>query len=406
MPKNPIGIDVLTAARQRIAYVFDNFPCIYVSFSGGKDSSVMLHLVMEEAIKRNRKVGVLLVDLEGMYKITIEHIQAMYDLYADHIEPYWVCLPIALRNAVSVFEPKWCCWEPEKEAEWIRKPPDMAITLQNNPFSFYKYNPKNHMEFEEFVPRFGHWYGHGKLTACFVGIRADESLNRYRTIKADKAMFEDKAFTTWLGSGLYNIYPIYDWKVSDIWLYNTKYHKPYNRLYDMMHGAGLTPTQMRICQPYGDDQRQGLWLFHVIEPETWGKVVARVNGANQGALYAQETGDILGRIKIKKPEGHTWESFAHLLIESMPPATKDHFKDKIAVFLHWWQDRGYPDGIPDEADINDEAAKKVPSWRRICKALLRNDYWCKGLSFSQTKSEAYDRYKKVMKRRRQAWGIF
>ena len=62
----------------------------------------MLHLVMDEAIKRNRKVGVLLVDLEGMYKITIEHIQAMYDLYADHIEPYWVCLPIALRNAVSV----------------------------------------------------------------------------------------------------------------------------------------------------------------------------------------------------------------------------------------------------------------------------------------------------------------
>lgn len=401
MPKNYLDIDVLTAAKQRIAKVFDDFPRVYVSFSGGKDSSVMLHLVMEEAIKRDRKVGVLLVDLEGMYKITIEHIQAMYDLYADHIEPYWVCLPIRLRNAVSVFEPRWMCWEPRKEDVWIRQPPPMAITDEKF-FPFFRRG----MEFEEFVPLFGKWYGGGKLTACFVGIRSDESLNRYRTIKGKKSMFEGLQWTTWLGDGLYNIYPIYDWKVSDVWLYNTRYHKPYNKLYDYMHQAGLTPSQMRICQPYGDDQRKGLWLFHVIEPETWARVVARVNGANQGAMYVRETGDIMGNIKISKPEGHTWESFSHLLLESMPPQTKDHYEDKIAVFLHWWQAHGYPDGIPDEADIRLEAAKKVPSWKRICKALLRNDYWCKGLSFTQTKSEAYEKYKKVMKRRRQAWGLF
>lgn len=401
MPKNYLDMDVLTAAKQRIAKVFDDFPRVYVSFSGGKDSSVMLHLVMEEAIRRNRKVGVLLVDLEGMYKITIEHIQAMYDLYADHIEPYWVCLPIRLRNAVSVFEPRWMCWEPGKENVWIRQPPSMAITDETF-FPFFRRG----MEFEEFVPLFGKWYGGGKLTACFVGIRSDESLNRYRTIKGKKSMFEGLQWTTWLGDGLYNIYPIYDWKVSDVWLYNTRYHKPYNKLYDYMHQAGLTPSQMRICQPYGDDQRKGLWLFHVIEPETWARVVARVNGANQGAMYVRETGDIMGNIKISKPEGHTWESFSHLLLESMPPQTKDHYEDKIAVFLHWWQAHGYPDGIPDEADVRLEAAKKVPSWKRICKALLRNDYWCKGLSFTQTKSEAYEKYKKVMKRRRQAWGLF
>ena len=401
MPKNYLDIDVLTAAKQRIAKVFDDFPRVYVSFSGGKDSSVMLHLVMEEAIKRDRKVGVLLVDLEGMYKITIEHIQAMYDLYADHIEPYWVCLPIRLRNAVSVFEPRWMCWEPRKEDVWIRQPPPMAITDEKF-FPFFRRG----MEFEEFVPLFGKWYGGGKLTACFVGIRSDESLNCYRTIKGKKSMFEGLQWTTWLGDGLYNIYPIYDWKVSDVWLYNTRYHKPYNKLYDYMHQAGLTPSQMRICQPYGDDQRKGLWLFHVIEPETWARVVARVNGANQGAMYVRETGDIMGNIKISKPEGHTWESFAHLLLESMPPQTRDHYEDKIAVFLHWWQAHGYPDGIPDEADIHLEAAKKAPSWKRVCKALLRNDYWCKGLSFTQTKSEAYEKYKKVMKRRRQAWGLF
>ena len=400
MSKRPLGIDVLTAARQRIEYTFDNFPRIYVSFSGGKDSSVMLHLVMDEAIKRNRKVGVLFVDLEGQYKITIDHIQQMYDLYAEHIEPYWVSLPIALRNAVSQYQPRWTCWG--DGVEWVRQPPEMAITDRSY-FPFFRYN----MEFEEFVPEFGRWFGNGKLTACFVGIRADESLNRYRTIVSDKkSTFEGKGYTTWLNRGLYNIYPIYDWRTADIWRYNAKFNKPYNHLYDLMHGAGLTIHQMRICQPYGDDQRKGLWLFQIIEPETWGKIVARVNGANQGSLYAQETGNILGRIKISKPAGHTWESYAKLLLASMPEKTREHFENKIAVFIRWWELRGYDRvGIPDEGDVNDEADKKVPSWRRICKALLRNDYWCKGLSFTQTKSEAYEKYQRIMKKRRQSWGL-
>jgi predicted phosphoadenosine phosphosulfate sulfurtransferase len=174
----------------------------------------------------------------------------------------------------------------------------------------------------------------------------------------------------------------------------------------MMHKAGLSIHQARICQPYGDDQRKGLWLFHVIEPETWARIVARVNGANQGALYAQESGNILGRIKIDKPEGHTWQSFAQLLLDSMPEHTADHYKNKVAVFLHWWYDRGYPNGIPDEANAADEAARNTPSWRRVCKSLLRNDYWCKGLSFGQTQSESYKRYRKIMKKRRAQWGIY
>lgn len=398
MAKRYLEINVYDAARERIAWVFDTFTKVYVSFSGGKDSTAMLHLVMDEAIKRGRKVGVLFIDLEGQYRITIEHIEAMYHLYKDHIEPFWICLPISLRNAVSQYQPKWICWEPG--VEWIRQPPGMAITDQSY-FSFYKYA----MEFEEFVPAFGKWYGGNKVTACFVGIRADESLNRYRTIVRDKNKWEDKGYTTWCGEGLFNIYPIYDWHTDDIWTYNAKFGKPYNRLYDLMHLAGLSIHEMRICQPYGDDQRKGLWLFHVIEPETWGKVVARVNGANQGAIYAQETGDILGRIKITKPADHTWESFARLLLASLPDRVREHYENKVSVFLHWWELRGYPGGIPDQADVNDEAARKVPSWRRICKALLRNDYWCKGLSFTQTKSEAYQKYLKVMKRRRQQWAI-
>lgn len=398
MDKRPLGVNVHQAATDRIAYVFDTFPKIYLSFSGGKDSTVMLHMVMDEAIRRGRKIGVLFVDLEAQYKLTIDHIQELYDLYAEHIEPYWVALPIHLRNAVSQYQPQWICWEDGKEADWVRQPPPIAITDQSY-FPFYRYA----MEFEDFVPAFGHWYGGGKLTACFVGIRSDESLNRWRTIATRrKQTIDGYQWTTWTGESLYNIYPIYDWKTKDIWIYHGRNpDKPYNKLYDRMHQAGLTIHQMRICQPYGDDQRKGLWLFQIIEPETWGKIVARVNGANQGALYAQEIGNILGVHTISLPAGHTWQSFAGLLLDSMPEKTSEHYKNKIAVFLKWYQERGYPNGIPDDGPLD----KSAPSWKRICKALLRNDYWCKGLSFTQHKSGAYEKYVKLMKRRRQEWKL-
>jgi predicted phosphoadenosine phosphosulfate sulfurtransferase len=393
MPKHFLSKNVLDAARERIAWTFDTFPRIYVSFSAGKDSTVMLHLVADEARKRGRRFGLLLIDLEGQYRVTIEHAERCFADYADCADPFWVALPIVLRNAVSVYEPRWNCWDPTKREAWIREPVSTAIT---DPAAFPFFRPG--MEFEEFVPEFGEWYAQGELTACFVGIRSDESLNRFRTIVSMRKMkYEDKQFTSQITPSVYNVYPIYDWRVEDIWTYHAQNPgRPYNRLYDLMAKAGLTLSQMRICQPYGDDQRRGLWLFHLIEPETWARVVARVNGANGGALYVQEWGNINGYRKITKPVGHTWRSFAAMLVGSMPPAMEERYRDKILLFERWWAVRGYPDGIPDEADPQLEAQHMAPSWRRVCKSLLRNDYWCKGLGFSQIQSDAYDRYKSMM----------
>lgn len=402
--KAGLGIDVLTAARRRIALVFDEFERICISYSGGKDSTVMLHLVMEEARRRDRRIGLLFVDLEAQYAMTVAHIDEMLALYRDHLDVHWVALPIALRNAVSQFEPKWMCWAPARRDDWVRTPPQSAITHPEH-YPFFRVG----MEFEEFVAEFGRWYATGDdgrdvLTAFFVGIRADESLNRFRTVMRDISRYNGHKWTVWKGGGAFNAYPIYDWRTADIWTYLGRTGLPYNRLYDRMHQAGLSIHQMRICQPYGDDQRKGLWLFHLIEPHTWPKIIARVNGANSGSLYARESGNVLGNIRISRPPGHSWESFSKLLLASMPGPTREHYENKIAVFLHWWGDRGYQHGIPDEDDPKREAAKEVPTWRRIAKALLKNDYWCKTLSFGQHKAESYERYRKVMTKRRATWG--
>jgi len=396
---------VLEAARQRIAWVFDTFPRIYVSFSGGKDSTVMLHLVMDEAIKRNQRIGVLFVDWECQFTATIDHVRAMYELYKDNVEPYWIALPIRTWNGCSQFEPEWTAWDTARRELWVREPEHMSIT---NPSTFPFY--ESAMSFEEFTPAFGQWYAQGQLCANFIGIRTGESLNRWRTIAGHGVKWgegkERRLFTNWMQETLWNVYPIYDWSVSDVWAYNAKEHKPYNRLYDLMHQAGMTPHQMRIDEPFGDTQRQGLWLYQMVEPQLWAKMTMRVAGANTGALYAHEKGSVLGNGKVHLPEGHTWESFAKFLLDTMPPKTADHYRDKLSVYLHWYQVRGMLNGIPDAQDA-DLGAKDVPSWRRICKILLKNDYWCRGLVFSPSKnSSAYLKYKQLMARRRAEWGIF
>lgn len=392
--------DVLSAARERIAYTFDNFEKIFISFSGGKDSSVMFHLVMDEAIKRNRRVGVMVIDFEAQYQLTAEHVEEMLNRYEANIDPYWICLPVKLRNASSNFEPVWQTWEPGREKDWVRPLPKHRAVISDPEF-FPFFQP--HMEFEEFIILFADWYAGDDVCAAFVGIRADESLNRFRTICTfRKETFNGKRWTTKVTDNSYNVYPIYDWKTQDIWVYHSKFpEREHNKIYDLMHQAGVPLSQQRLCQPYGDDQRRGLWLYHILEPQTWYKVVARVNGVNSGALYINERGNINGYNKITIPEGHTYKSFANLLLATMPKVSRDHYTERFRTWMKGWKGRGYHEGIPDFAPKVLEDKQWVPSWRRVCKVLLRNDWWCKGLGMTQPKSEAYAKYLSIKKAKKE-----
>lgn len=393
--------NVLVAARERIKYAFDHFEKVYVSFSGGKDSSVTFHLAVDEAIKRKRKLGVLLIDLEAQYNLTIKHAETMFEKYKASIELHWVCLPLLLRNAVSNYEPRWCCWDPEARDIWVRDIPNHKGVKSYHEDSLIQEYPffEPRMEFEEFMILWGVWYAGGKSTAGLIGIRCNESLNRFRTIAAkEKERHGSAQFTTRVAEQLYNLYPIYDWRTEDIWRFHAKFpDKPHNEIYDRMHLAGVPLSQMRLCQPYGDDQRRGLWLYHLLEPATWFKLIARVNGANSGAIYVQETGNVTGYSKITKPPGHTWKTFCNLLLKSLPKKTRDHYIERFQGFIKGWQGRGYS-MIPDEAPKVLEDKHWAPSWRRMCKVLLRNDHWCKGLGLTQPKSAAYERYMELRAR--------
>ena len=115
----------------------------------GRTARLCFILLRRRQSKEVEKIGLLLVDLEGQYSLTIEHAIKMFKEYENIIDPYWVCLPIALRNAVSVYEPKWKCWDEEQKENWIREKPPISIKDADY-FDFFH----DGMEFEEFVPLF------------------------------------------------------------------------------------------------------------------------------------------------------------------------------------------------------------------------------------------------------------
>lgn len=394
MAKKYLEKNVLEAAMERLEIIFNEFENVYFSLSGGKDSSIMVQLANIVAKRKNKKFDVLFIDLEAQYKNTIEHIEELKQL-SQVRDFYHIALPLALRNAVSILQPKWICWEEESKDLWVREMPKDAININNCPFTWFKKGE----EFEDFIIQFADWYQKKYKTkaACGIGIRTDESLNRFRTIA-----FQDKKITyknyTWTTKikvnekhiDVYNFYPIYDWRTEDIWGAVSILDLKYNYIYELMYKNGLSIYEQRLCQPYGDDQRNGLNQFKALEYETWGKVLNRVNGVNFGNIYCKTTA--LGNIKSSKPEFMKWQEYTVFLLESIGIYNRDlmlHYYKKIKKFMIWYKNKYGVEvkDIPETAECKLENQKKVISWRRIARAIEKNDFYLRRLSFAQTKSD-------------------
>jgi len=142
-----------------------------------------------------------------------------------------------------------------------------------------------------------------------------------------------------------------------------------------MQKAGVPLSKQRLCQPYGDDQRQGLWLYHILEPETWYKLIARVNGVNTGALYVEEKGNVAGTVRSPYA-GHTWKSFTNLLLSSLPANSRDHYIDRFRRFIKGWKGRGYTTIPMSPTGAGGEAVG--PILASMAKVLLRTTIGVRG----------------------------
>jgi predicted phosphoadenosine phosphosulfate sulfurtransferase len=314
--------NVYEASIERIDYVFKNFKRIYVSFSGGKDSGVMLNLVLKY-IKDNgitEKVGVMVLDNEANYTHSLNFMHDIIQENLDYLDVYWCCLPITLPCTVSSFATEWQCWGVEDEDRWIRPMPnnEYIVNIDNHPFDFFEEN----MQYDKFWDEFGNWYAQGEECACLIGIRTDESLNRFRAIMNQRKKLHGGHMWTKKNTELvYNVYPIYDWKTDDIWVANCKFEWKYNELYDIFWKAGLSVGQMRVASPFMSESKSSLNLYRVIDPSVWARLCARVSGANFIATYGKQ----LTYKSFKLPNGHTWKSFTKFLLE--------HFQRRLLKIL-------------------------------------------------------------------------
>lgn len=394
MPKKYLEISVLEAAQRRLDFIFEHYTReeIYLSYSGGKDSTVMF----EMALKTARKFGklplqVVTLDLEANFKETVRLITNV--MTNPDVEPYWLCLHFGYRNAVSMFQPFWVAWNEEEKDLWVRDMPDLPFVIRPDAHPFEPFGWRERMRPSQFYAVFSRYIARKTGRAVgLIGVRSDESLNRYRVLYANKEKIGGHNWTTKMSETqeIYNVYPLYDWRVEDIWTYTAQENLDYNRIYDLMYLAGKSIHSMRICQPFGDEQKAGLDLWHAIEPETWFRVVQRVAGANGGKYYCGDR-DMMGVGNIKKPEGHTWKSYYELLMKSLPTSLRLHYQRMINVTVRNWTAKGKVEGAdginPDYGDLTPGA----PSYKRFCKMILENDFIGHTLKFAGRKN-GYQEY--------------
>jgi len=385
MAKIYLDTNVYDAAIQRLEYVFQNFDSVCFSFSGGKDSSVLLQLGHQVAQRLNKRFSVLYIDLEAMFEQTTKHVAEVKELVKDCCDDFfWSCLPLVEDNSVSALQPEFITWDETAKDKWVRQQPPHAITIENNPFDFYD----GLMDFDEFIYRFSKWFhkrrGGGNM-ATMVGIRTDESLRRFCAITSPgKPKFKDKKWTTEYLPGIYNVYPIYDWAVADIWAAVSKFNLPYNYVYELMYKNGVLPSQQRICQPFGLAQKAGLDQYRVIEPETWGRMLDRVSGVNFGAIYCRTS--LLGSISSMKPKHMTWQQYAVYLLESLgiyEPKIMARYYKKIKYYMKWCEKNMSVNYGQMWDDVED---RSQPSWREVARAIEKNDFFMVSLSFGADKA--------------------
>ena len=420
--------NVYDASQSRLEYIFNEFENVLVAFSGGKDSGVCLNMVYEYAKEHGMldKVAMYHLDYEAQYQMTTDYVTKVFSEYPG-IKKYWLCLPIAAQCCCNMTSGTWIPWEREKQNIWVREMPDSEYVINQDNVQFqFKEGDMDYKVQTNFSKWFSKEYG---KTAVVVGIRASESLHRYVAVSKDdkKIIYDGKKWCSVIDKNTVNAYPIYDWETSDIWTANAKFEWNYNKLYDLYYQAGLKIDQMRVASPFNDCASETLKLYKVIDPNMWGKMVSRVNGVNFTGIYGGTTA--MGWKSITLPKGHTWKSYCEFLLNTLDEDTRNHYIRIFNTSFKYWMEKGgnidkdlydemlqknnvkikdvcqakrYPnknkvtfEEYPDDIDVGRFA--EVPTYKRMCICILKNDYFCKYMGFGQTKSDLEKRKKAIEK---------
>ena len=197
-------------AKQVIHKALQQMKKPYVSFSGGKDSLVMLHLVLEQ----RPSTQVVYFDADASYPDTdrfLEELASLWNLNFCRIKT----TPI-----IDVFR-EYGINHPQIEEK------TMAATV---------YAP---------VAQMTEQYG---CDGEFVGLRSEESIARRQLIRYRGQLFPNKSH------GSLECLPVAHFSTEDIWAYITSHNLPYNAVYDRT--AMRQRNEIRVSYWCGESARE------------------------------------------------------------------------------------------------------------------------------------------------------
>lgn len=323
---------VLEAARERIRFIFDRFETIHVSISGGKDSTVLAHLALEEARRRGRKVGLFFLDEEVVYRSTIDQVEYLIEQLApEHVTPLWLQLPFHLTNATSLTETQFIPWEAGKHQVWMRprKPYSIKAPTWDTATQYVGDRRKGFGFYDVFI-NFERCY-HG--AAFLVGLRATESPNRWQTVSKHPVEIAGRRIFWGTAKGAnVSLYPLYDWNFHDVWRYIHEQGLRYHRIYDYQFRLGYPISEMRVSSLIHERSFKAICDLPQFEPETYDRLVRRA----KGIALAQETGKNAKLFRARKlPKNfRSWRTYRDFLLETHPdPGKRDILAERFRRHL-------------------------------------------------------------------------
>lgn len=341
--------NVRDVAKKRISYIFDEFENIIVSISGGKDSTVLCWMALQEARKRGRKIGIFFLDEEVVYQSTIEQVTWLMNLYPENTIQLWFQFPFKLTNATSLSESQLICWEEGKHKIWMR--PKVAYSIKNIPWDREKQTIRDKNKGFGFYDVLDNFQASRNNTAFLVGLRATESMNRFRAV-AKNPGYKDCYWCSKIhrAEGSASFYPLYDWIFSDIWKYIYDNNIRYSRIYDYQFKKGMPQNEIRVSSLIHEKAFKALVELPEFEPKTYDKLLKRIKGIQIGNLYGKDAKMLRARQLPKNYKN--WMEYRDFLLATYPD------KNKKSIF-----ERRYA------AQLNNNYVA-----RQQCRQLLLNDY--------------------------------
>lgn len=267
----PASIDVVEAAKIRIRNVFRNGLPVYMSFSGGKDSLCLSQLVMNliQAGEINpAQLTVQFIDEEAIFPCMDEKVREWrkkFMLAGAKFE--WFCLEVKHYNCFNELssDETFICWDRDKKDVWVRQPPSFAI--RNHPLLKPRIDA-----YQKFLPRVC------SDGVTITGIRTAESVQR----------LQNMAVVSRCGNKMTKrrqIFPLYDWKDNDVWLYLHQEGVDIPEIYLFLWQSGANKRQLRVSQFFSIDTAKSLVKMNDYYPDLMERIVHREPNAYLAALY-------------------------------------------------------------------------------------------------------------------------